>query len=629
MRKTFFLITLVCCFFSILAVADESDYSSAQLTITDPQSQFEQALQYDRIDANQEDFNNALLWYQKAAEQHHQQAAFNLASMHEKGIGTIKDPVKALYWYQRAVTENVNIDTNNPYNFLPFYLAAATQGNVYAQYKLAIIYEQGTYYQTVDTQQALHWYQKAAEQNFSDAMTSIGYLYEESPDLEQDYQKAFYWYQKAALLNNKIAQYNLGLIYQYGKGQTIDYPQAVEWYNQSADQGYVSAMFALAYLYEVGNNIPQDYNKAIMWYTKAAELGQTDCQYNLALIYEFGKGGVTINNETALYWYTKAAESGDGDAMERLGYFYQQGDAVEQDDIKALYWYQQAADVGNMKAQYNLGIIYEFGYGTEINLDDASKWYLLAADQGSVKAIFRMGYLHESGKISAIADYNKAFYYYDKAANEGYPPAQNNLGYFYDNGYGVKQDQQLALYWYQQAAEQNDEVAQYNLGLFYQYGKAVPKNKESALYWYKKSADNDYVDAIVAVAKLYQKQFRNQLKAAWWYTKAAKQGNAESANQLGEFEQNKKNYSQALVWYTQAAENNYLAAQYNLANLLYGHPIKENALIEAYAWAYIADQNGHKQAKNILNLIADKLSPSHLVKAQQLAVDYLQKYKIK
>lgn len=119
MRKTFFLITLVCCFFPILAVADESDYSSAQLTITDPQSQFEQALQYDRIDASQEDLNNALLWYQKAAEQHHQQAAFNLASMHEKGIGTIKDPVKTLYWYQRAVTENVNIDTNNPYNFYP------------------------------------------------------------------------------------------------------------------------------------------------------------------------------------------------------------------------------------------------------------------------------------------------------------------------------------------------------------------------------------------------------------------------------------------------------------------------------------------------------------------------------
>ncbi|WP_148204988.1 tetratricopeptide repeat protein [Candidatus Amoebophilus asiaticus] len=44
--------------------------------------------------------------------------------------------------------------------------------------------------------------------------------------------------------------------------------------------------------------------------------------------------------------------------------------------------------------------------------------------------------------------------WYQKAADKGHAPAQNNLGWMYHNGCGVPKNDEEAIKWYQKAAGQ-------------------------------------------------------------------------------------------------------------------------------------------------------------------------------
>ena len=70
-------------------------------------------------------------------------------------------------------------------------------------------------------------------------------------------------------------------------------------------------------------------------------------------------------------------------------------------------------------------------------------------------------------------DYVEAAKWYRKAADQGYAPAQFNLGVMYDNGEGVAQDYTEAAKWYRKAADQGDYRAQFNLGLKCDHGQGV------------------------------------------------------------------------------------------------------------------------------------------------------------
>ena len=81
-------------------------------------------------------------------------------------------------------------------------------------------------------------------------------------------------------------------------------------------------------------------------------------------------------------------------------------------------------------------------------------------------------------------DYGTALREWRPLAKQGNAGAQLNVGYMYDNGYGVPQDYKEAIKWYRRAAEQGNKRAQYNLGLMYDIGYGVPQNKVHAHMWY-------------------------------------------------------------------------------------------------------------------------------------------------
>ena len=80
-------------------------------------------------------------------------------------------------------------------------------------------------------------------------------------------------------------------------------------------------------------------------------------------------------------------------------------------------------------------------------------------------------------------DFKIAYKELHQLAEQGDAGAQYNLGFMYDNGEGVLQDDKRAVNWYRKAAEQGYANAQYNLGLMYSNGEGVLQDYRMVYMW--------------------------------------------------------------------------------------------------------------------------------------------------
>jgi len=81
------------------------------------------------------------------------------------------------------------------------------------------------------------------------------------------------------------------------------------------------------------------------------------------------------------------------------------------------------------------------------------------ASQGDAEAQYKLGTNYYNGGNITEKDFEKAVYWFERAADQGYAQAQYNTGVFYYNGYGVDQDIDEAIYWFKKAAKQKFEEA--------------------------------------------------------------------------------------------------------------------------------------------------------------------------
>ncbi|MBQ7577767.1 MAG: sel1 repeat family protein [Synergistaceae bacterium] len=67
-------------------------------------------------------------------------------------------------------------------------------------------------------------------------------------------------------------------------------------------------------------------------------------------------------------------------------------------------------------------------------------------------------------------------------AEQGDPAAQNVMGTYYESGNGLEKNYDKAIYWYTKAAEQGNTNAQYHLGVLYNKAKENPLR---AYFWFE------------------------------------------------------------------------------------------------------------------------------------------------
>ena len=70
-----------------------------------------------------------------------------------------------------------------------------------------------------------------AKQGDVEAQYRLGLLYDDGYEVPQDYKEAVKWWKLAAEQGLEIAQYNLGGMYYQGKGLPKDYVSAHMWFN--------------------------------------------------------------------------------------------------------------------------------------------------------------------------------------------------------------------------------------------------------------------------------------------------------------------------------------------------------------------------------------------------------------
>lgn len=85
-------------------------------------------------------------------------------------------------------------------------------------------------------------------------------------------------------------------------------------------------------------------------------------------------------------------------------------------------------------------------------------------------------------------EYKKCFEGHLVLAEQGYPLAECQVGFFYLEGIGVEKDFEKALFWTERAAVHGDRDGQCNLAWIYEEGFGVEKNIEKVKYWYKQAA---------------------------------------------------------------------------------------------------------------------------------------------
>ena len=116
------------------------------------------------------------------------------------------------------------------------------------------------------------------------------------------------------------------------------------------------------------------------------------------------------------------------------------------------------------------------------------------AEQSDAEAQYSLGVRYENGR-GVRKNQQKAFWWWRVAAEHGHPQAQYNLGQMYDKGHGVPQSSQLAVRWYRRSAAQGNAQGQFFLGFSYKDGEGVPKDHVLAYKWFNLSFAQGNKDA--------------------------------------------------------------------------------------------------------------------------------------
>lgn len=155
-----------------------------------------------------------------------------------------------------------------------------------------------------------------------------------------------------------------------------------------------------------------------------------------------------------------------------------------------------------------------------------------------------------------------------KAAQNGSPVAQFNLGRSYMLGYGVNEDLYEAFSWLLKAAEQDYTEAQIMVAIIYRMKEGpVPADFKKSFEWMQKAAAQNDGHAWYRLAEYYKEGVgtdKDEAKVKECFYKGALAGNVDAQFEYGMIEYDNKNYIEALPWLVNAAEQGQHKAQFIL-----------------------------------------------------------------
>ena len=205
--------------------------------------------------------------------------------------------------------------------------------------------------------------------------------------------------------------------------------------------------------------------------------------------------------------------------------------------------FRLAADHQSADAYYYLGEMCYEGVGTPKNFEKGLGYTEKAAGLGSRLADYRLGIIYKDG-LSLASDENKASQHFDKARviiDRGVEANNPELlfikGEMYMHGNGVRENEERAFEYYEQAAEQGYPRAQYAL-----YELLADKDNVKAQSWLNESAKQGYPKAQYKLWSLLigEEQYKQGYE---WLHSAAGKNYSDALRSLGAVYRKTKGHS--------------------------------------------------------------------------------------
>ncbi|KTD31094.1 tetratricopeptide repeat protein [Legionella maceachernii] len=522
-----------------------------------------------------------------------------------------KNPEKALYWFKKAAAAGdvqaqmycaaaylfglgtkENSDTARKY-----YIDAAKAGNALAQYTLGMHFLESR--DQRNKKLGAVWLTKAADQGFTEAQAKLGELYANGSVVTRDNNKAVDLLMKAAAQNSSSAMTTLGeLAIKQNQIET-----GKDWLTKAANAHNGRAAMSLARLYLDQKSSIYNPQTGFMWTLQAAQNGSGEAQQALALLYKEGKG-VAMNPQLAEQWELKAKAT------------LAKKDSEVAPAIEAARWLSNGKTDNFTDNSYSLGGIYsawqnplalkENNYNSAPQMETVSRaeiykpnFTMVQPSEIPINDYFDL--IAPMLNANHVATWTFPRYPLDKQiealqANESlalehkprqsmvdegspYPekPGPQDFNYFKEKtvGWENKANYQSVLNQLYGQAILGDSSAQFEIGQLYQYGIAVNKSPQQAIIYYQLSAAQQEVRAEYNLGILYL-----------------------------EGQTNPVDYKQGISWMTDAAFKGNVYAQYVLANIYdkgftdaNGTMIVEPDMQQALAMYYLASSNGYGPAQ--------------------------------
>ncbi|CAA6819322.1 MAG: Unknown protein [uncultured Sulfurovum sp.] len=266
------------------------------------------------------DGNESFVFFHKACDLNESTVCTRLAMTYENNESIRYDINQSIALYKKACDlKNVRACDALGYLYTKEHGALKADNNLSVQYfmktceladytceKIATAYELGKGLKQ-NTDNAIQFYEKACENNATQACSKLGRLY-----LEKN------TYKKAQIVLTKACE--------------------------AKDHWSCSQ---LGYLYEKGvEDITKDNNKSLISYDKACNLGSRTSCSKLGMDYLIGKGKQK-DTDKALVYLSKACDKADAKACALIASMYLKGDGVSANKIKALSFSDRACRFGD------------------------------------------------------------------------------------------------------------------------------------------------------------------------------------------------------------------------------------------------------------------------------------------
>ena len=360
-------------------------------------------------------------------------------------------------------------------------LARANAGDPQAQYALGNVFQEGLEGQLPNIDEAISWYQKAADQQHQDALFNLGLIgLRVLPAMGRNPRSdiAIPALEQACQLGDEQACCLLAESLITGDGGVpIDREKGAKLLEKAGRDGSTLAMNKIGQYLMEGRYLEQNQKRANAWFKRAAEAKDPNGRFNLAVSLANGLG-IKANEAMARKLFRAAANDGHLSAKFNYAAMLISGIGGETDLAEGDRLIFEAAEQGDAQAQYEAGQAYRMG--RRVPQDDvaALRWYSLAAAQDHPDGLFCMGMCAQHGH-GMMQDPVAAENYYTRAAMGNHGGAAHNLGIMYVRGEEIPQNINLARELFEFAISLGEDDAMFSLGLF----EANMGNPEDALMW--------------------------------------------------------------------------------------------------------------------------------------------------